>query len=96
MTQFTLREKAESDLLSIGRYTQKKWGFDQRNRYLSQIDAAFPILAKNPDRGRKCDHIIQGYFKYTVEKHDIYFRKIKTGIEIVRILHQRMDVKKHL
>ncbi len=96
MAQFTLRKKAESDLLSIGRYTQKRWGIEQRNRYLNQIDVAFPLLAENPNKGKKCDHVIQGYFKYTVGKHDIYFRKIETGIEIVRILHQRMDVKKHL
>ena len=96
MAQFTLREKAETDLLSIGRYTQKKWGIKQRNRYLNQIDPTFSLLADNPDNGKKCDHIKQGYFKYTVGKHDIYFRKIETRMEIVRILHQRMDVNQHL
>ena len=96
MAQFVLRSKAKEDLLSIGRYTEWKWGIEQRNRYLNQIDDSFPLLAEDPAKGRKCDDIRQGYFKYGVGKHFIYFRNMEAGIEIVRILHQRMDVDRHL
>ena len=54
------------------------------------------MLAEQPSKGRKCDDLRQGYIKYRTGRHDIYFCEIQTGIEIVRILHQKMDVDRHL
>ena len=96
MAKFTLSNKAEEDLLSIGRYTQGKWGITQRNRYLRELDKTFPLLSEHPTKGRKCDNIRQGYLKYRVGRHLIYFCKMPTEIEIVRILHHRMDADRHL
>lgn len=45
---FVLTHKAESDLKSIGRYTQNTWGVRQRNNYLSAIDKGFHALAATP------------------------------------------------
>lgn len=43
-----------------------------------------------------CDHIRSGYRRYPVERHVIYFRLMPYGIAIIRILHDRMDVFRHL
>ncbi len=84
-------------MLSIGRYTRKQWGKAQQTRYLSQLDAAFHDLADKPETGRACDDIREGYYKYGVGKHLIFYRhKEKDQIEIVRILHGRMDIDQHL
>jgi toxin ParE1/3/4 len=97
MGSFTLTQKARDDMLSIGRYTRKQWGKVQQARYLSQLDAAFHDLADNPEIGRVCDDIRVGYYKFGVGKHLIYYRnKEKDQIEIVRILHGRMDIEQHL
>ena len=74
MPAFRLTAKARADLLEIGRYTQRTWGRDQRNRYLSHLDEAFHLLAQEPDRGRPCDEIRQGYRKYYVGRHVIFYR----------------------
>jgi hypothetical protein len=50
---------------SIGRYTQATWGREQRNIYLTRLDACFHLLAQEPERGRACDAIRPGYRKYT-------------------------------
>ncbi|SFF03950.1 toxin ParE1/3/4 [Nitrosomonas sp. Nm166] len=84
------------DLLSIGRYTRKQWGRAQQIRYLTQLDSAFHDLADQPDIGRACDDIREGYFKYGVGKHVIFYRQTKGLIEIIRILHGRMDIEQHL
>jgi toxin ParE1/3/4 len=92
---FSLTELAKQDLRSIGRYTQLTWGREQRNLYLTKIDACFHLLAKEPQRGKVCDDVRPGYRKYHVGRHLIFYRQSTEGVEIVRVLHDRMDIEAH-
>jgi toxin ParE1/3/4 len=96
MPGFRLTKLAKADLKDIGRYTQGVWGREQRNRYLANLDASFHDLAQTPHKGRSCDDIRQGYRKYQVGRHVIFYRQDAADIEIVRILHDRMDAEAHL
>lgn len=97
MGSFALTEKARADLKSIAAYTQRKWGKEQRRIYLKQFDDAFRVLADNPEVGANCDFIKVGYRKFPNIGHVIFYRSISdTKIEIVRILHKRMDVEVNL
>ena len=97
MPSFFLTKKAKDDLKAIGRYTQDTWGHKQRNRYLALLDAAFSDLTVHPLMGRDCSDIRPGYRKYGIGKHLVFYRQIESEeIEIVRILHERMDVGQHL
>jgi len=96
MPGFQLTARAKADLRSIGRYTQATWGREQRNTYLARLDASFHLLAREPQRGRACDDIRPGYRKYHVGRHLIFYRQSPGGIEIIRILHDRMDIEAHL
>ncbi|ODT84895.1 MAG: plasmid stabilization protein ParE [Nitrosomonadales bacterium SCN 54-20] len=97
MGTFILTQKARDDLLAIGRYTRKQWGKAQQRRYLTQLDSAFHDLADKPGLGQTCDDIREGYVKYRVGKHVIFYRYTeKEWIEIIRILHGRMDIEQHL
>jgi toxin ParE1/3/4 len=96
MPAFRLTQRARQDLRAIGRYTQSTWGSEQRDRYLSRLDAAFYLLAEEPKRGRACDDIRLGYRKYHVGRHLIFYRQSSTGLEIIRILHDQMDVETHI
>lgn len=84
------------DLRSIARYTQGKWGREQRNMYLSMLDAAFDTIARRPEIGVACDYIRSGYRKYHVGRHLIFYCQNATHVVIVRILHDCMDVPSHL
>jgi len=93
MSRFTLTSKATCDLKEIGRYTQYHWGYDQRNRYLALLDASFKLLATHPLKGKDCSDFRQGYRKFNVGSHVIFYHlKSADTIEIIRILHGRMDV----
>jgi toxin ParE1/3/4 len=92
---FRLTQLAKQDLLSIGRYTQKTWGTEQRNRYLAMLDDCFHLLAQDPQRGRTCDDIRLGYRKYHIGRHLIFYQETDEYIDIIRILHDRMDVESH-
>ena len=96
MTALRLTKKAVDDLRSIGRYTQKKWGHEQRNKYLKKLDDSFKIIAREPKIGVACDYIRKGYRRYHVGRHLIYYFQSDTNMEIVRILHDRMDVDNHI
>ena len=96
MPAFLLSEKALEDLKSIGRYTQKTWGREQRNKYLSKLDESFHILSKQPQLGTARDDIRKGYRVYHVGRHLIFYRPQPTKIQIIRILHDRMNVESHL
>lgn len=96
MLSFRLTEKAIEDMKNIGRYTQKRYGIKQRNRFLSMLDRCFHMLTREPDIGKACDDIRDGYRKYHVQRHLIFCRQRTTHIEIIRILHDRMDVESHL
>ena len=97
MGTFTLTTKAKADLKSIAKYTQRKWGKQQREIYVRQFDDTFHLLAENPDAGNKCDFIKPGYRKFPVVSHIVFYRSIsQLEIEVVRILHKRMDAKERL
>ena len=94
MPPYKISKKAVQDLLEIGRYTQKIWGIAQRNIYLKNLDDCFSLLSENPSLGIKCDFIASGYRKYPQGSHLIYCRlDSQNSVEIIRILHQCMDVE---
>jgi len=95
MADFYLRPKARRDLEDIWSYTYETWGEDQADSYIHDLDSGFRALAVNPKKGRPCDAIREGYRKHFVGKHFIFYRMAKKGIEIVRILHQRMDPERY-
>jgi toxin ParE1/3/4 len=91
---FTLTKRALVDLVGIGSYTQKHWGREQRNDYLTMLDSCFQRLAADPLTGKNCSEIRQGYRKMNAGSHVIFYRQKRSGkIEIVRILHGRMDIE---
>jgi toxin ParE1/3/4 len=52
------------------------------------------MLAKNPEMGTACDDLMQGLRAWPVGKHVIFFRSVRDGIEIVRVVHGARDVSK--
>lgn len=92
MKPFALTRAALDDLRKIARFSAQQWGVERRNRYLVQIDATFHALGENPALGTACDDITPGYRKFPQGSHLIFYRTgPSTRIEIVRILHKRME-----
>lgn len=97
MSDFTLSPRARRDLSEIWDYTAHRWGEDQADRYVRQITAVCTDLAAGRKAGRSADAIRAGYFRCTAGSHVLFYRLGDAqGIEVIRILHQRMDVERHL
>ena len=58
--------------------------------------SAIETVAEEPRRGRACDETRAGYFKYPAGSHMIFYRRAVNVVDIVRILHSRMDFEQHL
>lgn len=93
MTGYLLSPAAQRDLNEVWDYTARNWGTEQAERYILQIQDACEALVSGRRRGRAIDDIRPGYRKLPVRSHFLFYRNTDAGlIEVVRILHQRMDV----
>lgn len=97
MSGFVLSPAARADLEAIWRYTAGRWGTDQAERYLRLIQTACEALAQGRQIGRSAEDVRAGYYHAEVGSHILFFRLGEAGvIDVVRILHQRMDIDRHL
>jgi toxin ParE1/3/4 len=97
MPAYRLTAEALEDLRRIGRYTHRKWGGIQRRHYLASFEKRFSFLARHPHAGSACDEIRPGYRKVPEGQHMIFYRIGSDDVvEIIRVLHARMDVEKHI
>ncbi len=96
MGRYLLSPRARADLDEIWNYTVERWGADQAETYVRSIQSAIEMLAADPRRGQPIPAVRPGYWKYPTGSHVIFFRIIRDGIDVVRILHGRMDFGRHL
>jgi toxin ParE1/3/4 len=96
MKRYRLSRLAEADLASIWEYSVAHWGIGQAEIYIRDLQHAIETTAANPHLGRACDEIRASYFKRGIGSHIMFYRLAGQLIEVVRILHQRMDFDRHL
>ena len=94
--KYSYSKRAESDLIKIYQDTAREWGIDQADKYDNGLEKAINLHSDNPDLGRQCDEFGARYQRFEYERHIIFYRQRRTDIFIVRIIHDRMDVKRHL
>lgn len=94
MARYILTNEAVKDLEEIWIYTYQKWSVEQADRYYNLIIDEIEFLSSNPLSGRSMDYIKEGYKVSKVKSHLVFYKIIKNEtIEIIRVLHQRMDVE---
>jgi len=91
MSAYRLSPEAAKDILLIREYTQKKWGSSQAVKYINEIENKCKELSENPQLGRERPEIKLGYRSINEGKHIIFYRCSHSDIDILRVLHTRMD-----
>jgi toxin ParE1/3/4 len=87
---------AREDFTQIQLYTAERWGNAQALRYEAALERAIMNLGAFPEIGVRRDHLAVGYRSQRFEHHVIFYRIMGDVIEIVRILHERVDPILHL
>lgn len=98
MSRLTLifNEQSIRDLEDIWLYTFHTWSIEQADRYHSLLIKEIEFLSANPLSGKKQDHLRKGYRSAKVRSHIIFYKASATELEIVRILHENMDIPDRL
>lgn len=96
MRDIHLSEAAKSDLVDIWVETDRQWGEAQADRYLDDIERALKGLIANPHMGSDCSDLLQGGRKLITGRHLVFYEVDPDRIFVIRVLHQSMDVPRHL
>lgn len=97
MFKVVWRQEAKDDLNNIWNYTFEKWSENQADIYYATIKFACKAIGENPDIGKEYAEISRKLLGLKSGKHIIFYNLIsKNEIEVIRILHERMDLKNRL
>jgi len=91
---YRLSPLAEADLEEIWFYTAKHWSMEQADTYHRGFVEAFEGLAAGVKQGSPS--VLPEFQKYLCGAHVIYFLVYADRLDVIRVLHQRQDVERHL
>lgn len=95
MLKINIKPLGRSDLVKIWQYTYQEWGAVQADHYLRELEIVFTNLSSSPLLGRAIDEILHGMRLHPHNHHVIIYKVNDTTIEIIRVLHKRMDISQH-
>jgi len=97
MVKVILRQEAIDDFNNIWDYTFEQWSENQADKYYSTLRFACKEIGENPDIGKEYTGIRRDLLGLKSGKHIIFYHLTSEDeIEVIRILHERMDLKNRL
>jgi toxin ParE1/3/4 len=87
---------AEQDLVEIWLYTFNEWGEQQADKYLDDLNAAITLLANQPLACRERTELEPPVRIHHHGHPLIVYLALADGINLVRFLHESMDVDSQL
>jgi len=112
MSRYRLSDAADKDIEEILRETTRSFGTRQRRRYAEIIRLGIVMVAAEPERpgSKSRSDIRPGAYSFHLElaagrigaaSHYLYYRKHtfgdgEEGVLILRVLHERMDARRHI
>lgn len=97
MAEYVLTKKAVEDLTNIWNFTFDKWSESQADKYYTFLLTTCQDIADHPDLGKDYSEILVKLKGLKSNRHIIFYRQTSgSSIEIIRILHERMDLKNRI
>ena len=96
MKRLVVSAAACDDLGTVARYSECEWGKARKKQYVAAIRARFDLLRQQPEIGAERPDLATGYRSLPVGRHMIFYRIEMDSVVVIRVLHQRMDVGRHL
>lgn len=96
--KYKISKEAQNDLENIWLYTFGIWSKEQADRYYDLIFDEIEFIAENPTSGKDYNYVRKGYLRSKIKSHFIFYKinPKENMIEIIRILHQQMDIEGRL
>jgi len=97
MARYRFTNKAVEDLTLIWNYTLNKWSENQADIYYRMLLENCRKLAGTPGLGKNYSEVTQNLMGFKAGRHIIFYRTVEEDeIEIIRILHEQMDLKNRI
>ena len=97
MAKYKLTNKAVADLSKIWEYTYEVWSEKQADKYYDGLISNCEEIAENLDLGKNYKGISKQLLGMKANRHIIFYRTLDNNyVEITRILHEKMDLKKRI
>jgi len=94
--KFRISTEAREDLVSVWEYTRSHWSTEQADLYIDAFVLRFAWLSVNRTLWQARTDLQKGIFSYVEKSHVILFSENQDYIDILRILHGRMDLGRHV
>jgi toxin ParE1/3/4 len=96
VTRLLIAPAALKDLEAIWSYTLKTWSIEQADSYVATIYRDMARLIDFPHSGPAHPTKVGKFRKLASGHHLIFYAVLDHSIQVVRILHERMDVERRL
>jgi toxin ParE1/3/4 len=94
MGKYKISKKAIEDLSVIWKYTYDEWSELHADKYYWMLIEACNEISDNPEIGKNYSIIAKDIFGIRSGHPILFYRRMENDdIEIVRILHEQMDLK---
>lgn len=96
MKKLIVSPRAGGDIDDIYDYTESRWGEDQAEDYPSGTRQALQEACRGTRKGKSIDHIRKGAMSLSFRSHYLIYQEKAASLILIRILHQRMNIGRHL
>lgn len=96
--QIELSPLAQEDIENIALYTLIEYGLQQQDTYMNLLDKGLKTISENPYIGHGHIDLEDDVQIWSIAKHLIIYTTHDTEnvVRVFRILHQSVDIKKHI
>ncbi|WP_420384786.1 type II toxin-antitoxin system RelE/ParE family toxin [Roseivirga sp.] len=92
MSRYFLSQAADHDIENIFDFGVYRFGRNQAERYLLELDDCLTQLAKNPHLGRPRHELKQGLYSFSKRAHVLFYQVLPDHIKVIPVLHARQDI----
>jgi toxin ParE1/3/4 len=96
MRKVRLSKLANRDLREIYKYSARQFGVAQAETYYAGLWRCFRFLAEHPAVGRLRTELTPPARSHHYKRHVMFYDIAEDHILVVRVLHERMDVARHM
>lgn len=91
-----LSKAADRDLGDIYHYSHERFGEAQADRYYASLWRCFHFLAEHPAIGRIRTEFQPPARSHQHQRHVVFYDITNGHLLVIRVLHERMDIDRHL
>lgn len=88
--------RARVEIDGIWHYTLHEHGLEAADRYIDGLDQSMELALEFPEIGLDYREVRAGYRMLPSGHHLIFYIPRDDGIDVMRVLHERMDIRSRL